>query len=58
MSLNGIDKQTYGLPEKWAPYWVKAEYATGEKLYFFMDGDQDAAWTGAVLSAVFAVAMA
>lgn len=49
ISLNGIDKQTYGLPEEYGPYWLSAEYASGEKLYFSMDGDPNAAWTSAVL---------
>lgn len=47
--LNGIEKQTYGLPEEYAPYWVSAEYASGEKLYFFMDGNPNEGWTGVIL---------
>lgn len=49
VSLNGIERQTYGLPEAYGPYWLSAEYASDEKLYFFMDGDPNAAWTGAIL---------
>lgn len=49
VSLNGIDKQTAGLPPEYGPYWVNAEYASEEKLYFFMDGDPNEAWTGAIL---------
>lgn len=49
VKLNGIEKQTYGLPEEFAPYWLRAEYTSDEKLYFYMDGDPDSTWTGAIL---------
>lgn len=49
VSLNGISKQTYGLPEEFAPCFLSAEYASGEKLYFYMDNDPEAEWSGAIL---------
>lgn len=49
VKLNGIQKQTYGLPPEYAPYWIKAEYASKETLYFSVNGDPYAEWTGAVL---------
>lgn len=47
--LNGIEKQTYGLPEEFGPCLLSADYASGENLYFYMNGDPDAEWTGAIL---------
>ena len=47
--LNGIDRQTYGLSPDYGPYWLEAEYASGEKLYFYMNGDPYAEWTWEVL---------
>ena len=31
---NGKDRYTSGLPEEYAPYYLSAEYASGERIYF------------------------
>lgn len=49
IKYNGTDKITYGLPPEYGPYWLKAQYESGEKLYFYMNGDPHAEWTRALL---------
>lgn len=46
---NGVDRVTSGLPPAYAPTWLKAEYASGERLYFQTNGDPDSPWTAAIL---------
>ena len=55
---NGRNRYTSGLPEEYAPYYLSAEYASGERLYFYLDGDPEAEWSNALLKffrEVFAV---
>ncbi|MBR2754684.1 MAG: hypothetical protein IKD64_02630 [Lachnospiraceae bacterium] len=55
---NGKNRYTSGLPEEYSPYYFSAEYASGERLYFYLDGDPEAEWSGALLKffrEVFAV---
>ena len=42
--LNGFDEVTSGLPYEYAPCSLSVDYASGERLYFHMDGDPEAAW--------------
>ena len=42
--LNGFDEVTSGLPCEYAPCSLNVDYASGERLYFHMDGDPEAAW--------------
>ena len=42
--LNGFDEVTSGLPYEYAPCSLNVDYASGERLYFHMDGDPGAAW--------------
>lgn len=42
---NGQSRTTSGLPDEFAPYYLYAEYASGEKLGFYLDGYPDADWT-------------
>lgn len=42
--LNGTDKYTSGLPQPYSPVFFKAEYASGEKIYFCMDGNPQENW--------------
>ena len=42
--LNGFDEVTSGLPCEYAPCSLNVDYASGESLYFHMDGDPEAAW--------------
>ena len=46
---NGENRYTSALPEEYSPYYLSAEYASGEKLYFYLDGDPEAEWSGAFL---------
>ncbi len=55
---NGMNRYTSGLPEEYSPYYLSAEYASGERIYFYLDGDPEAEWSGALLKffrEVFAV---
>lgn len=49
ISLNGTDEWTNGLPGEYSPCSLSAEYVSGEELSFYMDGDPEAEWSGAVL---------
>ncbi|MBR5882826.1 MAG: hypothetical protein IKY97_05010 [Mailhella sp.] len=42
--LNGFDEVTSGLPYEYAPCSLSVDYASGERLYFHMDGDPEADW--------------
>ena len=42
--LNGIDRVTAGLPPAHSPTRLSVDYASGERLYFHMDGDPEADW--------------
>ena len=42
--LNGFDEVTSGLPYEYAPCFLSVDYASGERLYFHMDGDPEAGW--------------
>ena len=42
--LNGFDEVTSGLPYEYAPCFLDVDYASGERLYFHMDGDPEADW--------------
>lgn len=44
--LNGTVRYTSGLPALYSPVYFKAEYANGEKIYFLVDGDPEAEWSG------------
>ena len=44
ISLNGIDSYTNGLPEEFQPCYFRAEYESGEKLYFCTDNDPQSNW--------------
>ena len=46
---NGVDRVTSGLPPQYGPARLKAEYASGERLYFQTNGDPDSPWTAAIL---------
>ena len=50
---NGVDRITSGLPPQYGPTWLKAEYASGERLYFQTNGDPDSPWTAAILGIFF-----
>lgn len=41
---NGFDVVTSGLPYEYAPCSLSVDYASGERLYFHMDGDPEADW--------------
>lgn len=43
--LNGTDRHTAGLPPPHFPVHFKAKYASGERIYFSVDGDPEAAWS-------------
>ena len=47
--LNGIDRVTAGLPPAYSPTRLSADYASGERLYFQMNGDPRAGWPRALL---------
>ncbi len=47
--LNGIDRVTAGLPPAYSPTWLSVDYASGERLYFQMNGDPKAEWPRALL---------
>lgn len=42
--LNGKYRYTSGLPFQYMPIYFKAEYADGEKIYFFINGNPDELW--------------
>lgn len=44
ISLNGTDEYTSGLPEAYQPCFLKAEYDSGEKLYFRTNNDPFSEW--------------
>ena len=47
--LNGIDRVTAGLPPAYSPTWLSVDYASGERLYFQMNGRPEAEWPRALL---------
>ena len=47
--LNGIDRVTAGLPPAYSPTRLSVDYASGERLYFQMNGDPKAEWPRALL---------
>ena len=47
--LNGIDRVTAGLPPAFSPTRLSVDYASGERLYFQMNGRPDAEWPAALL---------
>ncbi|MBR6626111.1 MAG: hypothetical protein IKL01_07915, partial [Mailhella sp.] len=47
--LNGIDRVTAGLPPAYSPTRLSVDYASGERLYFQMNGDPKAEWPQALL---------
>ena len=49
VKFNGVDRVTSGLPPEYSPTRLKAEYASGERLYFRTNGDPDSPWTAAIL---------
>lgn len=46
---NGIDRVTAGLPPQFNPSRLRVDYASGERLYFQMNGDPGAEWPKAML---------
>lgn len=49
VKFNGVDRVTSGLPPEYSPTRLKAEYASGERLYFRTNGNPDSPWTAAIL---------
>ncbi len=47
-ALNGVKRKTYGLPPEFDTCSLSAEYASGEVLSFYDDGDPNSDWTNAV----------
>ena len=47
--LNGIDRVTAGLPPAYSPTRLSVDYASGERLYFQMNGRPEAEWPRALL---------
>ena len=47
--LNGIDRVTAGLPPAYSPTRLSVDYASGERLYFQMNGRPEAEWARALL---------
>ena len=47
--LNGIDRVTAGLPPAYSPTRLSVDYASGESLYFQMNGRPEAEWPRALL---------
>ena len=47
--LNGIDRVTAGLPPAYSPTRLNVDYASGECLYFQMNGRPEAEWPRALL---------
>jgi hypothetical protein len=47
--LNGIDRVTAGLPPAYSPTWLSVDYASGERLYFQMNGRPEAEWPRVLL---------
>ena len=47
--LNGIDRVTAGLPPAYSPTRLSVDYASGEFLYFQMNGRPEAEWARALL---------
>ena len=41
---NGFDEVTSGLPVQYSSCSLSVDYASGERLYFRMDGEPDATW--------------
>ena len=46
---NGIDRVTAGLPPQFSPTRLSVDYASGERLYFQMNGKPEAEWPRALL---------
>ena len=46
---NGIDRVPAGLPPAYSPTRLSVDYASGERLYFQMNGDPKAEWPRALL---------
>ena len=46
---NGIDRVTAGLPPRFSPTRLSVDYASGERLYFQMNGDPKAEWPRVLL---------
>lgn len=42
--LNGTDEYTSGLPYPYSPMYFKARYASGESIYFYVDGNPQEPW--------------
>lgn len=42
--LNGTDRYRSGLPNPYSPIYFKAEYASGESIYFCVNGNAEEAW--------------
>lgn len=49
VKLNGVDRVTAGLPPWFSPSRLSVEYASGERLFFHMNGDPQAGWPKAML---------
>jgi hypothetical protein len=43
-ALNGTDKHTSALPPPYSPMFFKAEYSSGERIYFYVDGNPEELW--------------
>lgn len=46
---NGVHTKRAGIAPEYGPYWVKATYASGEQLEFYMNDDPNAKWTFEIL---------
>ncbi|MBR5257944.1 MAG: hypothetical protein IKV51_03245, partial [Clostridia bacterium] len=46
--FNGVDRVTAGLPPQFSPARLSVDYASGERLYFQMNGDPGAEWPRAL----------
>lgn len=53
--FNGIDRVTAGLPPRFSPSRLCVDYASGERLYFQMNGDPGAEWPKALLDSFLSV---
>lgn len=49
ISFNGVDEYVAGISPEYGPYELVAEYASGERLKFVMNGDPSDKWTYDVL---------
>ena len=47
--FNGVDRVTAGLPPAYSPTWLSVDYASGERLYFQMNGRPEVEWPRALL---------